>query len=268
VAALLAFLLAGSLHAQSLELHFFNVGQGAAVLIREGGKSVLVDAGPNGTVAEYLRELGVDTLDLVVASHNHADHIGGMPSVFSSTVVRNYLENGLYHETATYQRTLAALEQSRAQYLQPSSRRITLRDARLRILPPPPDARSQNHASVGVLVEYGDFRALLTGDSEERELEHWLQHDSIPQVHVLKVSHHGADDGTTPAWANATQPSVAVISVGGTNAYGHPTARTLAIWESVGAHVYRTDLHGTIVVQAKPNGDFTVTTTTLPHAKP
>lgn len=267
-AGALALLLAGSLHAQSLELRFFDVGQGAAVLIREGGKAVLVDAGPNGLVAEQLRTLGVDTLDLVIASHNHADHIGGMAPVFHSVVVRHYLDNGIPHNTDTYNQTVAIVERSGAQYLRATSRRITLGEARLRILPPPPDAHDQNTASVGVLVEYGGFRALLTGDSEERELAHWLQHDSIPRVYVLKVPHHGADDGTTPAWANATRPSVAIISASRTNGYGHPTPRTLAIWQSVGAHIYRTDFHGTIVVQAKPDGTFTVTTTSLSDAKP
>lgn len=260
---LLLSLVAAPLHAQSLELYFLDVGQGDAVLIREGGKTALIDAGPDGRALEFLRALGVDTLDLVVASHNHADHIGGMTDVLGSTVVRYYLDNGVPHTTATYHRTMSAVRASGAQYLQATSRSITLGSARLRILAPPSQSRDHNNSSVGVLVEFGDFRALLTGDSESDELEHWLRTDSVPRVQVLKVAHHGAGNGTTVAWAHATQPWVAVISVGHPNRYGHPAASVVAAWEGVGARIYRTDTHGTVIVHAERGGSFSIRTAAL-----
>jgi beta-lactamase superfamily II metal-dependent hydrolase len=259
---LLVSLLAAPLSAQSLELYFLDVGQGDAVLIREGGKTALIDAGPDGRVLAFLRALGVDTLDLVVASHNHADHIGGMTGVLAGTVVRYYLDNGIPHTTATYQRTIHAVRASGAQYLQATRRSITLGSARLRILTPSP-SRDHNNSSVGVLVEYGTFRALLTGDSEIGELEHWLRADSVPRVQVLKVAHHGAGNGTSLAWAHATQPWVAVISVGQPNRYGHPSASVVAAWEGVGARVYRTDTHGTLLVYADRGGSFSIRTAAL-----
>jgi hypothetical protein len=131
--------------------------------------------------------------------------------------------------------------------------------ARLRVLPPPPEQVDQNNGSVGILLDYGQFRALLTGDSEQYELEYWLDHDSIPQVEVLKVAHHGSWNGTTEAWAARTRPQVAVISVG-TNRYGHPAAQAVALWTSVGARVYRTDHDGTVRIDARLDGGFTVTT--------
>jgi beta-lactamase superfamily II metal-dependent hydrolase len=205
-----------------------------------------------------LRALGVDTIDLLVASHNHADHIGGMTAVLGGTVVRFYLDNGVPHTTATYQRTIQAVTASGAQYLRPTARTITLGGARLRVLPPPPNVGDQNNSSVGILVQYGEFRAVFTGDSEQFELQYWIEHDSIPRVTVVKVAHHGSPNGTTPDWIEATHPQVAVISVGMGNTYGHPSAEVIQEWQSGGATVYRTDQDGTIIVQAKRDGSYVV----------
>src|SRR3989442_2273224 len=109
-----------------------------------------------------------------------------MAAVLATTVVRYYLDNGIPHTTATYQRTLQAVEASGAQYLQATARTITVGSARLRVLPPPPGVEDQNNGSVGLLVEFGEFRALLPGDSEQFDLGYWFSHDSLPQVQVLK----------------------------------------------------------------------------------
>ena len=257
VLAISLSLLAGPLSAQHLDIRFLNVGQGDAAVIREGGKTALIDAG-SGDVVAYLRELRIDTLDLVVASHNHADHIGGMTGVFSSTMVRNYLDNGVPHTTATYQRTIQAVRASGAQYLNATSRTITLGDAQIHVIAPP-TGRDHNNSSVGILVEYGEFRALFTGDSELDELGYWLSSGTIPQMHVVKVAHHGSWNGTSAEWVAATQPAVAVISVG-KNSYGHPSAQAIAQWQNAGARVYRTDYDGTVVILANTDGSFVVTT--------
>ncbi|MGH2397946.1 MAG: ComEC/Rec2 family competence protein, partial [bacterium] len=250
----LAFPLSG----QQLELRFLDVGQADAILIREGGKTALIDAGGGAGVLVQLRALRVDRIDLLVASHNHSDHIGAMTAVLGGTTVRFYLDNGVPHTTATYQRTIQAVAASGAQYLRPTARTITLGTARLRVLPPPPNMADQNNSSVGILVEYGEFRAVLTGDSEQLELQYWLEHDSIPQVTVAKLAHHGSSNGTSEAWAERTRPEVAVISVGAGNSYGHPSYQAIAQWEAVGARVYRTDRDGTVIIQAKRDGSYVV----------
>jgi len=255
---LLGQLLGHPLPAQQLELRFLDVGQADAILVREGGKTALIDAGSGAGILTQLRALGVDTIDLLVASHNHSDHIGGMTSVLGSTVVRFYLDNGVPHTTATYQRTVQAVTASGAQYLRPTARTITLDSARLRVLPPPPNIDDQNNSSVGILIQFGEFRAVLTGDSEEFELQYWLEHDSIPRMTVVKAAHHGSRNGTTPAWIDATHPQVVVVSVGTGNSYGHPSPGVIEEWEGAGATVYRTDQDGTVIIQAKRDGSYIV----------
>ncbi|MDP3940211.1 MAG: ComEC/Rec2 family competence protein [Deltaproteobacteria bacterium] len=256
------WLLAGQLAAQHLEIRFLNVGQGDAALIRESGKTALIDAGGSGTVVSYLKAFRLDTLDVVVASHNHADHIGGMSTVLSSAVVRFYMDNGVPHTTATYARTIQAVRASGAQYLSATSRTITLGAAKLQVLEPPPAhrvPRTHNNSSVGILLEYGQFRALFTGDSERAELGYWLSTGTIGRVHVLKVAHHGSWNGTSRDWVDATRPQAAVISVG-RNSYGHPSPQVVAQWQAAGARVYRTDLDGSILILANTDGSFVVTT--------
>ena len=167
---LFLLLVALPLRAQELELRFLDVGQGDAILIREGGKTALVDAGPSAArIMPYLAALKVDTIDLLVATHNHADHIGGMPAVLSGASVRYYLDNALPYTTGIYQRTIAAVQRSGAQYLRPTDRSIALGTAQIRVLSPP-TSRDQNNASVGLVVQYGEFRAFLMGDAEVRTL--------------------------------------------------------------------------------------------------
>ena len=252
---------ATALPAQQLQIHFLDVGQGdAALIVTPRGRVVLIDAGSaRSGVAEILQANHMDTLDLAIASHNHADHIGGIADVLASAVVRFYMDNGIPSTTATYRRTLRTVEARGVQYLQATSRTITVDSVRFRVVPPRPGVGDQNNSSVGIVVQYGQFRALFTGDSELGELEYWLQHDSIPHVQVLKVAHHGSENGTSEDWVAATRPLVAVVSVGARNSYGHPAASALALWSAVAKRVYRTDRDGGIEVEADSTGQFSVT---------
>src|SRR5205085_7249650 len=98
--SLAVVLLSLPIRAQQLELRFLDVGQGDAIVIREGGKTALVDSGRSARIMLQIDELGIDAIDLLVATHNQADHIGGMPAVLSSTGVRYYLDNGVPHDTS------------------------------------------------------------------------------------------------------------------------------------------------------------------------
>ncbi len=206
-----------------------------------------------------MRTLQIDTIELLIASHPHADHIGGMPELFRSHVVKFYLDNGVPYTTAIYRQTLDAVSASGAQYLNSTSRTITLGAPRLHVLAPPPNT-TINNGSVGILIEYGEFRVLFTGDSEQDELRYWLASVAIRRVNVLKVAHHGSPNGTNPSWIAATKPQAVVISVGRGNSYGHPSPLVITEWETAGARVYRTDRDGTVFVVANEDGSFVITT--------
>lgn len=256
------FSLALSLQAQPaavLRIVQLDVGQGdAALIVTPERRSILIDAGPSAqAIARALARERIDTLDLVIATHNHADHIGGMPEVLARTAVRFYLDGGVPHTTQIYRDVLAAVEREPGlQYLQATPRRISIGSVHVHIIPPPQPGSSLNNNSVGVMVELGEFKALLTGDSEEELLAAWLKSDIVRPVQVLKVAHHGSENGTTREWALAMRPKAALISVGARNSFGHPSPRAEAIWSAVGARVYRTDLHGDIEIRARADGTF------------
>lgn len=243
-----------------LEVRFLDVGQGDAVLLRSSGRTVLVDAGPADRIVARLRELDVDSIDLLVASHNHSDHIGGMDAVLDSFPVRTYLDNGHPASTRIQERILKRVEDKGVTYLQASPRTISLGDTRLRVTPAPADVEGdeQNNRSVSLLVEHGEFQALLTGDSETELINAWLAETPPPDVEVLKAAHHGSRNGVTPAWIAQTRPEVVVISVADDNAYGHPHEAAMRYYCTGGRSVYRTDRSGDVVIEVDGAGRFNV----------
>jgi competence protein ComEC len=197
----------------------------------------------------------------VIASHAHADHIGGLPGILVAYRPGFVLDNGIPHTTATYERFLAAVEASGASLLEPTRRTITLGDVRLHVLPSPVRAAwGHNDNSVGVIVEYGAFRASLTGDAEARLFAWWLETvpDLLGRVSVHKASHHGSEHGDTDAALARLRPEIVIASAGPGNAYGHPHGAALARYAAAGAVVYRTDRNGTLVVHASADGTHRV----------
>jgi competence protein ComEC len=152
----------------SLKVHFIDVGQGDSVLIQSpSGQNVLYDAGEQSTkVRDYLTGLGITQLGLVVASHNHADHIGGIAEVVRHYRPQFYMDNGVPATTQIYARTLEAVAAVGSQLLEPTPRHITLGDASLTVVPPPgiPDW-DQNDNSIGIVIRYGEFYLTLAGDA-------------------------------------------------------------------------------------------------------
>ncbi|MEP7324435.1 MAG: MBL fold metallo-hydrolase [Gemmatimonadota bacterium] len=246
---------------QGAELTFLDVGQGDAILIRSDTFVVLIDAGRNQLAVDDLRRLGVDHVNLLVASHNHFDHIGGMDAIIRALPVALFIDNGCqesseaqaYVEDAMRERHLG----SRAAW----DTTFTLGPATLRILPSPfytPACdSSQNNLSVGAILRVGHFSALLTGDSEKYEEIAWVNAGLIPDVDVLKAAHHGADNGVTPGWIATANPEVVVISVG-TNTYGHPCPGALGYYQTHGRRVLRTDRDGTVTVRVDSSGAYQV----------
>jgi competence protein ComEC len=246
----------------TLLLHILDVGQGTAVLLQAPtGQNVLVDAGPGARVVDRLRGLDVEALDLLIASHNHADHIGGASAILRAFPVGYFMDNGIVHTTATYQRLLDALEEMDVPLLEPERRSIGIGDGTLEILPPPGDpALGHNDNSVGVVVEWGAFRASLPGDAEPRLWAFWMEGfpELLDPVRVHLASHHGSRNGDTPEALARLRPELVVVSAGTGNRYGHPHAEALELYHAVGARVLTTGECGTITVGAVRDGTFSV----------
>ncbi len=239
---------------------FLNVGQGDAVFVRApGGETALIDAGPGVDVASLLGRLGVERLDLVVASHPHADHIGGMSQVLRSFPVRYYMDNGQPYTTATYHAVMQALQRNPGiTYLEAVPRTIQLGSVNIHVLPMPPKPGSNpNNSSVGLVVQYGEFKAFLSGDSERRELRHFVQSGSVPDVTLLKAPHHGSDDAVEEQFLIAANPEVIVISVG-SNSYGHPKPSAVYRYNQQADQLLRTDMHGEVRVSGFEDGRYEI----------
>jgi len=240
------------------ELIFLDVGQGDATFLRTPeGKTALIDGGRSGKrLLEQLDHLGVTGLDLVVATHADVDHIGGLLRAVEAYPPRFFMDNGIPHTTQAYEKLLLAVEHSGSSYLNASERTITLGDARLTVLPPPRESENQNDNSIGVLLRYRRFKALLTGDSTAKEQAWWLEHyrDDLAGVTVYKAAHHGSRTGDRESFVGALSPAMIVISVGGGNSYGHPHPEALAAYRQVGAKLYRTDQDGAVTVMIPLGG--------------
>lgn len=247
-----------------LRVHFVDVGQGDGVVIQSPlGPSVVFDGGESPSrMRDYLSSIGVTQVGLVIASHNHADHIGGLTEIVRHYRPQFYMDNGVPATTQAYARLLEAVAGAGSQLLEPTNRRISLADGVLQVIPPPGIADwDQNDNSIGLVVEYGSFRLSLMGDAEPREWAWWLTHHRLllaPPVQVHKACHHGSINGDTQAGLTQLSPKAVVISAGVGNSYGHPDPEALRLYAAQGATVYRTDLNGTVVIEAQLSGAYTV----------
>lgn len=249
--------------AAPLEIRFLDVGQGDAILIRAGHLGVLVDAGGADDIVRVLAEEGIDSLVAAIASHNHDDHIGGMDAVLADYPVGRYYANGREPANANAESVEAWLDERKVVRAGTPWEPFSLGGARITVFPSllDPDDASENNSSLGVLIEQGSFRALLTGDSETEEIQAWLTAGAIPRVTLLKAAHHGARNGLTPGWLDRTRPEVVVISVGAGNTYGHPSPWAMRYYLAGHRRVLRTDRDGTVVVAVAPSGSYTIETT-------
>ncbi len=242
-----------------LRISFFDVGQGAAALLASAdGRQIVIDGGRHSNqLTALVRARGVEKIDLLIATHHHADHIGGLPTLIGAMPVANILENGTPATTAIYGRLVRAISAAEVRMLEPSARTLSVGEAlQVRVLPPIEDGRTQNERSLGAIVGYGSFSAIFTGDAEVPVLEVWLAQQNVPRATVVLAGHHGSKNATTPEWVRATSPSLVIFSVGARNSYGHPSPAVIAMWSAPGRQMARTDRDGTIEVRGCRDGSY------------
>ena len=237
-----------------LTVHFIDVGQGDSILVMYGNKSMLIDGGrPDAgpALAAYLKKEGVSTIDVMVSTHPHADHIGGLLTVLQEFPVKRVVDSGQPHSSRTYERYLTLIDEKNIPYkVGERGQYINLSPAvTIKVLSPPASGLEGdlNQKSIVLRIDYGNISFLLMGDAgfaAERNL--MATHQSLNST-VLKVGHHGTKYATSRVFLSEVKPQISVIEVGA-NKYGHPAPELLKRLEEAGSKVYRTDINGDIVI--------------------
>ena len=216
------------------EVHFIDVGQGDAALLLSGGQAVLVDAGTvesAPSLVRYLEGIGVTELYAAIASHPHADHIGGMAQVLETFPVEHFYMGPETQNTSCYADMLEALEIQGIQPVVPSDGDVLSfgSGATVTFLGPADDvpADNLNNRSLIALFSTGTQSVLFMGDAEAAAEQSLLAHHPDLSCDILKVGHHGAATSSSEEFLRTIHPSVAVISCGIDNDYGHPSDQTL-----------------------------------------
>lgn len=236
-----------------MKVHFIDVEQGDSILIElPNSKTMLIDAGESeygDRVTTYIYTQGYDTLDYVVASHAHSDHIGGLANVINSFNVKNFYMTSAAHASNAYENMLISVKNNKADVHEVMAGDIILSEANLMIevvAPKVIDSEEQNNNSIVIKLTYGERKFLFTGDAEKDEEDGiWTN----IKCDVLKVGHHGSNSSSTANFLKKVEPSYAVISCGSSNSYGHPTDDVLKRLNDRNIKTYRTDLQGTIIFE-------------------
>jgi len=253
-----------------LQVYALDVGQGDShLIISPDGKSVLIDAGPpqaGDEVVAALKKRNIKSLDLAVATHPHADHIGGMRAVLENVEVKNFLDSGRKdYASKEYERLLRVLDEKKIKFIEAKKGMKFDLDSgvRLETLNPQGDGQwilkvrsggsVENANSVVLRLSYGNFSMLFTGDAETETEELMMKSGEPLRAQVLKVGHHGSRYATSGKFLEAVAPEVAIISCGAGNRYDHPAQATLDRLQRAGAKIYRTDLNGDIAIMTDGN---------------
>lgn len=257
----------------TVEIHMIDVGQADAILIQSGDGFMLIDAADRESESKeslnaYLSNMGITTLEWLVLTHPDADHIGGAQMVLENYQVKNVMLSDRVHTSKTYENMLEAIIEEPDVgvhivdvngSLATDTDDITAsiyevgdvfewRALHFTIMGPL-SVENNNDASVVLRMQCGDMVAMFTGDAEvESEALMLNEHGrALLDCDLLKVGHHGSRTSTTDAFLEALSPSIALISCGVGNEYGHPHAETIQKLNEASVTVYRTDLQGSVV---------------------
>ncbi len=249
---------------EMLAVHFIDVGQGDCELITTpSGETMLIDAGvpeAGDDIVSYITELGIKEIDVFVATHYHEDHIGGSPDVFEAFDILSVLILDCEVKTACAKKLLNNIEKEESEVVYAErGYEFLLGDAEFLTLSPEKITdKGGNEDSIILRMEYGDSRYIFTGDAEKEAEESVLEAYSENELSadLLKIGHHGSRTSTTDAFLKAVAPSVAIISCGEGNSYGHPHTETVEKLVASVENIYRTDVLGTVVILTDGKGIY------------
>ena len=248
----------GSAEAQ---VYFIDVGQGDSELIRlkDSGIDILIDTGTRSTkqeLADYLKELGVDDIDILIGTHPHEDHIGGMAKIIEEfpigTLYLPETSDEMTPTTKTYESLLDAAENKNVTVRTAAAGDVLLEQGNtsFKVLSPShTDYDNLNDYSIVTRLKVGDTAFLFQGDAETPVEEEILDSGADVSCDVIKLGHHGSSTSSSRAYLEAANPSAAVISCGVGNEYGHPHRETMDSLEKLSITPYRTDTQKTLLAE-------------------
>ncbi len=240
-----------------LTVSYIDVGQADSILITTpDNKNMLIDAGEgegyNGAVLSYLKEAGITSLDTVIATHPHSDHISAMDEVLNAMTVTNFYMPNVSHTTKDFENMLNALE--KVPNIFPAKEGINFNPGNkvnCEILSPVSDSyRGLNDYSIVLKLSYGNTAFLFTGDAENLVEKQILDKGKNIKANVLKCGHHGSSTSTSSEFINAVNPEYAVLSYDKNNDYGHPHKEVIDRLNKNKITILETEKSGTITFKS------------------
>ncbi|MBR5773248.1 MAG: MBL fold metallo-hydrolase [Clostridia bacterium] len=242
----------------TITVKMLDVGQGDSILIMTKTKTLLIDAGINGcgedVVIDCLKQYGRKTLDYVIATHPHADHVGGLDEVINyadsvGCVYMPYLPEKLVPTTAAYRNFLESVMNTDAEVVAPEpGDTFKMDDATLTFFGSGKEYDDLNDFSLVVRLDYGESSFIFTGDCRKGAFKDIIKAGWDVDVDVVKAAHHGASNATDKKVFEAMSPEYMLISCGLDNSYGHPHDEVMELLADSDTEFYRTDYNGTITV--------------------
>jgi len=240
-----------------LKVYLLDVGQGDAIFIEApNGNQVLIDGGPDNKVIQELAKVMPfydREIDMVVATHPHADHIAGLISVLERYDVKNIMQAEEDYNSPVVSAWQDSVKNEKANEIEAIAGKIIElgNGVALKIIYPKKSLEGQtvknpNNSSVVLMLDYKETEILLVGDIESK-VEKELLNDDI-DADILKVGHHGSKTSTTAGFLEKVSPQIAFIQVGSKNKFGHPSPEVIQRLENFGIKYYRTDIDGHVEV--------------------
>ncbi|MDM0459967.1 ComEC/Rec2 family competence protein [Clostridium perfringens] len=238
-----------------LMISYMDVGQGDAAYIKVNGNDILIDAGPRSNSKELLEQLkakNIDDFELVIATHPHEDHIGGMVDVFKEYEVKAFYSPKITHTTKTYENLVKAVKDEglKTKELKGGMVIDLGEGAKFEVFTPQKSEYEElNDYSPIMKLSFGDTSYLFTGDAEKLAEEEALdKYKTSLDSDVIKFGHHGSSSSSSNAFIEAVSPKYGIISCAKDNKYGHPHRETLDIIKKYNIKTFRTDTDGEIIL--------------------